>query len=46
MTMQVGVITRSGRPFGDISLSLLASERLVQVMEKTDPNSWQHAMQV
>eukprot|EP00200_Dunaliella_tertiolecta_P006252 CAMPEP_0202351316 /NCGR_PEP_ID=MMETSP1126-20121109/8014_1 /ASSEMBLY_ACC=CAM_ASM_000457 /TAXON_ID=3047 /ORGANISM="Dunaliella tertiolecta, Strain CCMP1320" /LENGTH=387 /DNA_ID=CAMNT_0048943417 /DNA_START=215 /DNA_END=1378 /DNA_ORIENTATION=+ len=42
----VGVITRTGRPFGDVGLSLLACERLVQVLGKTDPNSWQHAMQM
>jgi len=44
--MQVGVIQKSGRPFGDVGLSLLACERLVQVLGKTDPGSWQHALQV
>ncbi|KAF5831384.1 hypothetical protein DUNSADRAFT_13200, partial [Dunaliella salina] len=42
----VGVITRTGRPFGDVGLSLLACERLVQVLGRTDPYSWQHAMQM
>lgn len=42
----MGVIQSSGRTFGDVDRSLLATERLVLITAKTHPDAWGHAMQV
>jgi hypothetical protein len=42
----VGVIQPKGRPFGDVALSVLATERQAMVTRAVDPDSWAHAIQV
>ena len=36
----------SGRPFGNVELSILATERAVLVAKELDPTGWDYAMQV
>ncbi|KAL6749221.1 hypothetical protein V8C86DRAFT_2853563 [Haematococcus lacustris] len=42
----VGVMQATGRPFGNVELALLASERAVQVAAVMDKSSWEYHVQV
>lgn len=42
----VGVMQPRGRPFGNVELSVLATERAALVTRALDPDGWSHAVQV
>jgi len=41
----VGVMQAQGRPFGDVTLALLATERMVLVTKAIEADSWAHQLQ-